>query len=219
MSPIKRFSIDNAGRLFARNKQIEALLSSLHEELEQTPAEDCTFLLGRIAGIEENRNHLHRKLVESCVATKKEIKDSADFQDENVFFKGYLKGIVDLLEIDRSEFAEPVDFVWFIYSENEELLDKYRLTFSAIKGFSDFDGEGLRFYTSNIVEDICGRIQRLSEKAEYVVYVVYERDSLPSTETLQKLCFGKYHNVYLHKDRNEENIEDIVSKLLRDTVV
>ncbi len=219
MKSSKRLIFSNAGRLYARYKKIDSLLGALDTELDKTPAEECTFLLGRIAGIEENRKHSHKKLIDSCVATKREIVESAEFPNENVFFKGYLRGIEDLLEMDRTEFKNPTDFVLFVYSEDDTLLKKYQLALSVMDVFSGFSEYGSRLYVSSNAEDICDRILNLNEKTEYLVYVVYTKDCTPEVGTLQKLCFDQYHNVYLHKDNNEENIEQIVTKLLRDTVV
>lgn len=219
MNLSKKSAYNNAGRLYSRYKKIDSLLSSLHAELKEMPAEDSTFLLGRIAGIEENRTFLHRKLVEVCAAIKKEIKEIAEYQEENVFLKGYLKGVIEILEMDRKGFDDPISFVLFIYSEDDDLLDKYRLVLSVTGAFSEFQEEGLRYYASSNAEDICSRILELNGESEYLVCVVHEKDSFPSVDTLQKLCFGKYHNVYLHKDRGEENIENIITKMLRDTIV
>lgn len=215
----KKAAYSNAGRLYSRIKTIDSLLASLHEELNETPSEDSTFLLGKIAGIEENRTYLHRKLVEVCSSTKKEIKESAEYQEENVFLKGYLKGVIEILEIDRRGFDDPISFVLFVYAEDDDLLNKYRLVLSVTDAFSEFHEDGLRYYASSDADDICGKILGLTGETEYLVCIVYDKDGFPTVDTLQKLCFGKYHNVYLHKDRNEENIENIITKMLRDTIV
>lgn len=213
----KTFS--NAGRLYTRHKKIDSLLKSLRTELDKTPAEDCTFLLGRIDSIEENRKCSDEKLVNLCVAVKRQIAESAEFLNENVFLEGYLRGIEDMLKMNWNRLDDSINLMLFVYSENDELLEKYRLALSAIGAFSKFPKDGLKAYISNNAENICSRILDLNEKTEHIVCVIYTKDCTPKVDTLQKLCFGQYHNVYLHKYNNEENIEKIISKLIIDAVV
>lgn len=215
----RRYTFANAGELLSRNKKIKLILESLEAELEEVTVEESAFLLGEISAIRDNWAHPHKKIVENCVDVKKEIKETEEFFEENKFLEGYLKGVEVVLSVDRQVFKEPIEFVFFVYSEDEDILDKYRLVFSTIDEFAEFNGWGVRYYISGNSSDICGKIQDLCNDTEYVVYVVYNKDSLPQKETMQQLCFGEFSNVYLHKDQNEENVEQIIVRLLKSITI
>ncbi len=213
----KRYAFGNAGKLISRKKAIDDHLSLLKTEYNDAPLEDCAFLLGKISAIDECRTALHKAIVEKFVATKEEIKEWEIMQMDTGFLKGYQRGLEYILNLDRQLFSEPADFVFYVYSESDDLINKYRLLFDSMPEFGDLNDDGLRYYLSKDSDDLCSRIESLSEKAEFIILVVYTNSCLPTKETMQKLAFGKHENVYLHKDSAEENLSDLVIKVLKAT--
>lgn len=60
---------------------------------------------------------------------------------------------------------------------------------------------------------------QLDDNTEFVIIVAYDKDSLPNTDIIQILSFAKDYNVFLHKVGKEENVEHIIKKTLRSTIV
>lgn len=213
----KSFALRDAGQILARKRAIDQRINNLNIAYENASVEECPYLLGKISGLHENRSVNHRKLVNNLVETRNEITAAIDFNDEQAFLKGYLKGIETILEIDREVFEEQTDFIFFIYSEQQSFLDKYLLGFRAITAFSELCGTGLQYCLSSNAEDLSEKINTYQGTNEYIVVVIYDSASLPSVETMQKLSGNRQDCIYLHKDSGEENIEKLIYRFLEKT--
>lgn len=210
----KSFALRNAGQILARMKAIDERVASLKTTYKNAALDECSHLLGKISGLEDNRNAPHKHIVDCLVDTKKELNEAVDFNEEQAFLKGYLHGTEIALNIDRDLFDEEINFIFFVYSENQDLLDKYRLALSSIKEFSELCGEGLQYYLSDDAEDICAQINNHNTTNEFLVVVVYESKCLPSIETMKALAADRHEDIYIHKDKGEENIGDLIFKFL-----
>ena len=217
----KNFALRNAGKLFYRIRVVDKMIFELTEQFNNEARDKCTYILGKITALNENRDSPHTEIVKKCVSTKREINESYDFIDEYDFLWGYLKGLEIILNIDRGKFEVPINFVFFIYSEDQDVLDKYQMALELSDCFFHYDQteETIRYYVSNDVYNISKKISLLNPYTEYIVCVVYTFDRKPNIETLQKLSLYKYESVFLHKENTEENVNKILINLLKKTSV
>ena len=108
----------------------------------------------------------------------------------------------------------------FLFSLDEDIRIKYELAFKKSKHFSDLNGnKDNKYYVSGDAEDIKAKAMQLDNDTEFVIVVAYDKNSLPNTEIMQFLSFAEDYNVFLHKVGKEENVEHIIKKTLRATVV
>lgn len=210
----KNYALRSAGQLLARVKTVDQRLESLRIAYENSNTQEASYLLGKISGLRDHRTSSHKDMVDSLVSTRQDIRDAIDFNEEQAFLKGYLDGIEIALQIDREVYTEDVNFIIFVYSESEELLNKYRLVFRSIDAFSELSGKGLQYYLSSNADDICSNIERHQSSNQFITVVLYDAHSLPSVDTMQALASDRLECIYLHKDSEEDNIGKLIYKLL-----
>lgn len=213
----QEFTARDAGQLLARNKAIDKRLESLNIAFQNADSEECPYLLGKISGLVDSRSVAHRKLVSAIVKTKQEMEEAVDFNEEQAYLKGYLHGIEIVLQIDRELYEQETNFIFFLYSESRDLLEKYLLAFRSVETFSELNGHGLQYYISADAVAISAEIERYKDGNQFLVAVLYDSEHLPSVSTMRTLAADRQQNIYLHKDSNEENAEKIIYKFLKKT--
>lgn len=212
----------NAGEILTRYKRLDKLILQTKTELENCDNENNNYFIGNYDALTDNRASEHKSVVDNLVEAKKKIEqlDSEYYDDEIKFYKGYIDGLETLLEIDRSFFEKRNDVVMFLFSLDEDIRIKYELAFKKSKRFSDLNGnKDNKYYVSGDAEDIKAKAMQLDNDTEFVIVVAYDKNSLPNTEIMQFLSFAEDYNVFLHKVGKEENVEHIIKKTLRATVV
>lgn len=212
----------NAGEILTRYKRLDKLILQTKTELENCDNENNNYFIGKYDALTDNRASEHKSIVDNLVEAKKKIEqlDSEYYDDEIKFYKGYIDGLETLLEIDRSFFEKRNDVVMFLFSLDEDIRIKYELAFKKSKRFSDLNGnKDNKYYVSGDAEDIKAKAMQLDNDTEFVIVVAYDKNSLPNTEIMQFLSFAEDYNVFLHKVGKEENVEHIIKKTLRATVV
>ena len=207
----------NAGKMLSRKKKVDSRLCVLERELSDADGDAATFISGKLAAVRDSRGRTHRKIIKHCVEVKKEIQESKGFNSETDFLEGYLEGLEYILNLDRDLFHTDVNFCFFLYSENEDLREKYQLALSAMKEFHEVGDKGIQYLVSGSIEEIHRQIMGLDSQTEYAILVVYNKSCLPSMEIMKALAAEKYDCVYLHKDNSEDNIARIITRVLKDT--
>lgn len=213
----KNFIIRNAGQILARTKVIDQRLAALKIAYEHADLKECPYLLGKISALRDNRTALHKDAVKAMVETRQDLSNCIDFNEEQAFLKGYIHGIEIVLQIDREIYDEDTNFIFFIYSERQTLLDKYLLAFRSIDAFSELSGNGLQYYLSSSAEDICNAIDVYKTNNQFIVVVLYDAESLPDVKTMQTLASDRHDCIYLHKDLAEDNVAQLIYKFLAKT--
>lgn len=208
----KTIVLKNTGRLIARVNMIDQQLEKLKNDYENAPVENSTYLLGQIAGIEDSRSFKHKEIIDLLVDTKRNLDDCHDF--EWIFYKGYIKGLEMVLQVDREIYKDTPNFVFFIYTESEDLFEKYRAAFYTTRCFKPLCGTGIQYFLTSDVKEIESGIEKYGKTNQYVITVVYERRA-PSKETMENLAAGGTDFIYLHKDNDEENASDMIYKLIQ----
>ena len=221
---LNHYTYCNAGELYTRNKKVSALIKEVEQEIKDClNPEDSNYLYGRLTALLDCFNSAHKGVIECLTDTKKrilELSDNEYFLDELNYEKGYSQGLEDILDIDRNIFYTPSSFTLFIYSSDEDIYQRYKLAFATSKDFAEYDSDKhLRYCISSLAEDICEKIEKLGDTENFAVCVVYSKDNLPSVETMQKLSFEKNDNVFLIKDKDERNAQNIIKKVIKATTI
>lgn len=207
----------NAGKMLSRKKMVDSRLYALEQDLAEAAGDEIAFITGKLSAIRDSRGRSHRKIIKHCVEVKKEIRESKGFNTETDFLEGYLEGMEYILNLDRELFHTNVNFCFFLYSENEDLREKYQLALSAMEEFHEVGSKGIQYLVSDDHEEIRRQILNLDSETEYAILVVYNKNCLPSMEVMKELTDEKYDCVYLHKDNSEDNIARIITRVFKDT--
>lgn len=216
------FTHKNIGELLTRYKKIDIIIRKTKEELNNCESEESNYILGKYAALTDCRSSSHKSIIDEVIESKKKIEslDNDYYEDEISFYKGYINGLELLLETDRSFFDDRNDIVVFLFSIDEDICTKYDLAFQHIKYFDNFESNGKnRYYVSNDVDDIKNKALDLADDTEFVIIIAYTKDSMPNTGIMQKLSFSEDYNVFLHKVKDGESIEQMIKRTVKATVV
>lgn len=219
---IKHYIHKNIGELFTRYKIIDKFIKQTKDEIEVSKAEDCTFLFGKYAALTDYRASSHTNIVDALINTKSKIENLDDdfYENEIVFNNGYINGLELILEADRSFFDDRNDIVVFVFSIDENMRNDYELVFQKTKHFSDFYSEGKnRYYVSGDVEDIKNKAMQFDENTEFVIIVAYDKNCLPDSAIMNALSFAEDYNVFLHRVKENESVEQMIKRTLKSTIV
>ncbi len=216
----------DAGQLFVRNREIEKKIKDIKSIITvEINSNKLLFSFGMLDAYEDCKNNSHRELVDKIIETKKknyELSSCDDLLDEKPYLDGYLMGIENILKIDRKIFKLDTSFVFIVYSISEEIISKYRLSLYASDLFSEVESVGyIKYYISTNADEICNVINHFDEKTEYVICVVYNKETLPNKEIMQQLAFGRNNNVYLLRDKENtcDSVNQAIRKLIEATVI
>lgn len=219
------YLLNDVGQVYIRNKKIDTYIGQLRDELNSIQNnEQFIWLLGKSDALSDTRGKKHKQILDILLSTKQQIEELTTYPicNELDYLKGYLEGLELVLRQDREIFNTKYDFVFFIFSANEELLSKYELslnTSSLIKKFGE--QSSLRYFISSDAELICQKVKEFDERTEYAVCVIYSKNSMPSKEVMQKLSFEKNDNVYFISDKDtvKYSADDIIKKILSSSIL
>lgn len=219
------YLLNDVGQIYVRNKKIDTYIAQLRDEMNvNSNDEQFISLLGKYNALVDVREKKHKQILDTLLSTKQQAEELATYPicDELEYLKGYLEGLELVLTQDRKIFDTNFDFVFFIFSTDKNLLNKYELSLSTSNMIKRFEESGsLRYFISSEAESICKKISELDTRTEYAVCVIYSKDSMPSKEIMQKLSFEKNDNVYLVSDKDtfKQSAEDIIRKILSTSIL
>ncbi|MDO4756283.1 MAG: hypothetical protein Q4A54_08065, partial [Parabacteroides sp.] len=206
-----------AGSFYVRQKKLDAAIERVKAQLE--PSEDIQKidrLYGKLAAYSEMGNSKHSAILKKMTEIKqvvRNIDDSEYFDFEIPFFRGYMTGLEDILNIDRDFHESNSGFALMIFSESREILQKYELYFSAIDRICPLSGDNKNQYA---LYDDTTALKRDSESLPKdmiaITIIVYEPSHLPAVETVKKLSTANSEDIYFIKDKEDVSAHDAISR-------
>ena len=200
------YLLNDVGQIYRRNKKIDKYIIDVLEEINSNPNNELFIpLLGKYNALVDTRGKSHKQIIDILLSTKQQAEDLNNFQicNELDYINGYLEGLELVLREDRIIFDTKFEFVLFLFSTCNDLLNKYELALSTSKTFKNIDEQGLlRYYITSDENLICKKINDFETQTEYAICVIYSKESLPSKEIMQKLSLEKNDNIYFISDKD-----------------
>lgn len=219
------YLLNDVGQIYVRNKKIDTYIVQLRDKMDvNSNNEQFISLLGKYNALVDVRGKKHKQILDILLSTKQQAEELITYPicNELEYLKGYLEGLELVLTQDREIFDTNFDFVFFIFSTDKDLLNKYELSLSTSNIIKRFEESGsLRYFISSDAESICKKINEFDTQTEYAICVIYSKDSMPSKEIMQKLSFEKNDNVYFVSDKDtlKQSAEDIIKKIFSTSIL
>ncbi|GAB4266284.1 hypothetical protein [Thermincola ferriacetica] len=194
---------------------------------------DQVNLLGQIDGIEYGSEASHKKVIETLIETKNEIKelgyDQELFHLEINYLKGYIKGLETILKENRNHFAIKFPIMVLGFFEDENIMAIFKMAFLT-GGFQEFTMEEIQsnvplvncFYFTTSREKLISALRLVNRKDFDITINFVFRDKKGSKNVIELVKILTdieifRFNCFIYKE--ECNVEAIIKKMIKNVVL